>query len=252
MSYTAFRDKARKIEVNASDCTAVDQKEKFFCPYFKCNAVLTLCSLGGKKQPYFAAHIKPHSPDCSADLVNFNSSLYDPSSLDIDSLIEKFMAGSTDTKKRTISTATDHEGDGNVIPIDSLPILYNMCKSVAHTSSYGKYKISMILCDDRSNYLYTKIIQKKCLIECYYYRYESKTKSIYYQYPLDSSAPNQYTLRVDISDTEMFVKVRNRSFNNLRLPIVIAGDWKQSGHRFIHCQLFSHEQIHFPHITKKK
>lgn len=249
MGIYAYRDPQKKYLIYASDCTINDVGKHFFCPTHGCKAILSLCSLEGEKKPYFAARRQQkHSAYCTIDTDVFDPSKYDPELFDYTQLMNDLMLDSFLSKGNDTYTANRNKsGSGNVIGINSLAKLYMLCKSMNHNSTYGTMRIRSMLCDDRSNYLYSKILQQKCLIECTYKFYKKETQSIHFSYPLNPELPNQYNVKLIIPDETLFWETTHKIYNRKDLPIVIAGDWKQIAAKNISCKLTSSKQLYYPH-----
>jgi hypothetical protein len=103
-----------------------------------------------------------------------------------------------------------------------------------------------MLFDNRSNYILSKGLFEKHLIECFYFKYREDEQNIYFKYPLLASLPNQYTLKVHIQNKDLYYKINHKIYNKDFFPIVIAGDWKRYGYNAFESEVNSYRQIYLP------
>ncbi len=218
MSSHAYLDKERTQIITAtknSDVTTVNKI--FYCLNPECNAKLQLRANSSIviENPYFSALSSvPHIQNCwVANLkkgfteTNYNSDLFV-----LDEVVNEYMTSNFIKNIKRLSTISG---------------IYHMCKTKSINMIYGDSKVFKILCDNRSNHIYSKNIQGSHLIECKYYSYDSKSKHITFKYPLDTTLKNTYTLKVFIPDEELFKKIKDSVYNNSDYPIIVVGDWKK-------------------------
>ena len=83
------------------------------------------------------------------------------------------------------------------------------------------------------------------MIECKYFSYDSKSKHITFQYPLDTTLKNIYTLKVFIPDEKLFNEIKNSVYNQSDYPIIVVGYWKKEASIF-KTTITNKFQIYFP------
>ena len=202
MSSYAFSDLERKKIIFANQCTINDKYEKFYCENPICNAKLTLRSLNSPiRNPYFAAlKDDPHIKNCYFNATHqvFNEAEYDETLFNFNEIITTLLEDNFQKIPRRINTLSQ---------------IYHMSKSRHIESLYNNIPIWKILCDVRSNRIYTKGILGSHLVECRYHYYKSEEKYIAFKYPLNDLLDNQYNLRIYFSDQKFFMKIRDLIFN---------------------------------------
>ncbi|MGF6906793.1 hypothetical protein [Fusobacterium sp. PH5-44] len=213
MSNYAYRDLQRKKIIFASETTINDKKINFFCGNSKCNAILRLCS--GIKSPYFAALKKhTHIEGCTFanksskfDLTKYNENLFV-----FENIVNEYLTQNVRRIPRRIYTLSQ---------------MYHVAKSAGINDRYGSSFIHEILCDNRSNKVYTYNIRGFHLIECKFYSYNEDEQFITFEYPLNDNLKNKYKLKISIiNNPELFSFVLKKIYNKNDYPIVIIGNWR--------------------------
>ena len=236
MSSHAYSDKKRTQIITATKEKNVKSVNKlFYCLNPECNAKLQLKASSSNiiKKPYFSAlPSKPHIQNCWVTNLNegFNETNYNPDLFVLDEVVNEYMTGNFIKNTKRLSTISG---------------IYHMCKTKSINTIYGDSKVFKILCDNRSNQIYSKNIQGSHLIECKYFSYDSKSKHITFKYPLDTTLKNIYTLKVFIPDEKLFNEIRNSVYNKSDYSIIVVGDWKKEASIF-KTTITNKFQIYFP------
>lgn len=245
MSSYAYKDAARTQIIYANECTIQDKNTRFYCQNPECNAHLFIRAINSTLQThFFAVSNHPHTGWCKKINPIFDATNYDENIFNYEDVIDNILVSKTKTSGST--SPIFPKGDGQTRSLSKTAQIYNMCKSFQPTHTYNSIAIWKMLFDVRSNYLLTKGLFGKHLIECYYFKYDKTTQSIYFKYPLLTTLPNQYLLKAYIPNTDLFYKLNKKLYNKNNRPIVIVGDWKKYSFNAFECIINSGKQIYLP------
>lgn len=245
MSFHAYKDKERKDVIYAKACTTYDTSVRFYCENLNCDAHLYIKALDSERKAHFCAtKSHPHSLGCKK-WYSFNFVDYSEELFNYDDVIDNILTPSNSAKKDYKYYSKSNCSKMYEVSISKIKELFYACKNIEHTETYNEYPIWKILFDCRCNYILTKGISGKHIIECSFHRYDKNY--IYFKYPIIQNLQNQYLLKLKFSNRDMFDYVLRKIFNGYKTSaIVIAGDWKkESGN--IYCSDFqTKKQIYFP------
>lgn len=248
MAFFAYRDCRRTELIYAEDCNIQDRGIRFYCSNIECDAHLYIRSHNSILSTHFYAHKDyPHSLGCIAT-KNFNITKYSETDFNFETVINDILENIDIVNNSNKASCSKHNTNRNQISISRLGQLYGVCKSRKHTNEYNGYTIWNILFDCRCNYILTKGISGKHIIECKFYKYDSLKKQIFFKYPITESLPNKYILKFEFEDGNLFNKSLRMIFNTKNIPIAIAGDWKHEYRNVYHSYCKSGKQIYFPKL----
>ena len=246
MASIAYEDSARTKIIYADSCTIKDRNTRYYCENPDCPAHLYLRAFNSVLTAHFCAtKDHPHVGWCHKRRPDFKPTDYSESDFNYDNAIDAILSPSKKSGK-TSTTLEQNTGDGKKRGLSKTAQIYTMCKHYRPENSYNSIKIWQMLFDVRCNYLLTKGLFGKHLIECTFFRYDNSGQLIYFDYPLNKSLPNQYRLRIHISETDLYYKLRKKIYNKDNLPIVIVGDWGKYAADAFECEVKSGKQIYLP------
>lgn len=247
MATYAYRDQERTQKVYAKDCTIVDIGTRFYCENKECDAYLVLRAYRSVLAPHFAAtKVHPHTGWCRHEPPKFSPTNYDETMFNYSDVMDKIISCPMKKTTNSIAKRTAHQGDGKRRSIRNLPQLYSMCKSVDHKDTYNDFVIWKILFDCRCNYILTKGIAGKHIIECTFSSYNNELQTLRFNYPVDARLSNKYKLNVQINDRELYFRLKNKVYNYENRVIVIAGDWHKCSLNCYECSISRGNQFYFP------
>jgi hypothetical protein len=239
MSLYAYLDKTREQIVHARDCSESDRGQIFYCFNHHCNEFMSLV-LPSEKANHFRI-LKPNLHNgCKEfqDFIRYVETEYNETEFNLESAIDDFMAPK---KHETNTNRTSVRGSTSTAKLSSIKKIFSMCKHYDYDCLYNSVEIWKILRDDRCNYIFTKGIWGKCLIECYFQRYDDNQMSIYFKYPLNPALQNQYIIKTVFDDNELFNEVKRSVYK--RTHIVLAGNWKSIDNRTSQTNFLSKKQL---------
>lgn len=246
MSFHAYKNKERTELIYAVDCTINDVGVRFYCENPECDAHLYIKALRSELSTHFSAtNNHPHSSSCSTippfSFVNHSEELFN-----YDDVINNILCATNSvSKKSNYKHNKSTESKIYKTSISKLGSLFNACKNIKHTGTYNEYPIWKILFDCRCNYILTKGISGKHIVECSFYRYDNNF--IYFKYPTINTLPNQYILKLNFPNKVLYNEILKKVFNTYKsLPIAIAGDWKREYGNLYYSDFQSGKQIYFP------
>jgi len=246
MASIAYEDSARTKIIYADSCTIKDKNTRYYCENPDCPAHLYIRAVDSVLATHFyAPKDHPHVGWCHKENSDFKPTDYSEDEFNYDSALDEILSPSKKSSK-TPTTPGHNTGDGNKRGLSKTAQIYTMCKYYRPENSYNGTAIWKMLFDVRSNYLLTKGLFGKHLIECVFCKYEDSNQLIYFNYPLNKLLPNQYKLRIHIKDTDLYYKLRKKTYNKDNLPIVIAGDWNKYATDSFECEVKSGKQIYLP------
>lgn len=246
MSTIAYEDSERTKIVYASACTIKDLKTRYYCENPDCSAHLYIRAVNSVLNTHFyTSKNHPHNGWCYKKPDEFKPTDYREEDFNYDGVIDEILT-STYKNKEIKPKPGQKTGDGNKKGLSKIAQIYTLCKHFRPENSYNGVEIWKMLFDVRNNYMLTKGLFGKHLIECLYHRYDKEGKHIYFKYPLNKALPNQYQLRIHIGDTDLYYKIQKKLYNKDNLPIVIAGDWTKYDTDSFECEVKSGKQIYLP------
>lgn len=238
MSSFAYIDKERTIKIKAINCTIYDQGKRYYCPEPDCTAHMKLRCVESVNAPHFyAMKAFPHTgANCISGGKNQTAIGHDEENFNTDTFFA-FLSGSDRTASKIKAPSRQpskrkhrvHPRCRKATVVRTIGALYQLCKARDVNSVYGGTPIKELLCDDRSNFLYTKTINHKHMIECVYHRYDSKAQNIFLKYPPDDRKPNKYTICIHIESPQLYHVLQGKLYvakGEKPSPVVIATDWK--------------------------
>lgn len=239
MGNFAYINAARTIKIYAKDCTAKNKDTPFYCWNPDCKAKVNLKAANSvHKEPYFGlvSNDFKHIGWCKKITLEKTNRDYDADGFDFNKIINTLLTKPSKTSSIipviTSTPVITPAASGLPTTIThSKPIsisdLYQICKSLMINEDFGGVKRKLMLCDDKSNFFYTKGILGNHLIECTYHHYDPLKKTIYFKYPLSPTLPNQHTVGLKFSDDKLFKKLEKFFFDcPVNRIIVLAGNWK--------------------------
>lgn len=255
MSSFAYIDEARTIRVEAVNCTISDRNKRYYCPEPDCTAHMKLRCVESINAPHFCALKKfPHTGvNCKYDSAQQISARHDEKLFQADDFFLNLSNSDrySGTNERTIKKASKRKAPSveqeYPTPIRTVRDLYILCKVRDVNSKYGDIPVKELLCDDRSNFLYTRGINKNRLIECTYHHYNRKKQSIFLKYPLDTNKKNQYTICIHIENARLYDRLLKMLYTEQGVvpsPVVIASCW--------HTQTSQEQKIVFGDVVSGK
>lgn len=246
MSFIAYKDSSRTQIIYADSCTINNKNTRYYCENPNCQAHLYIRAIDSALTTHFyALKEHPHTGWCNKNQLNFTPTDYIENNFNYDAIFDMILSSSEKHSKNSIEFSW-HNGKGKSHVLNKTAQIYTMCKSYRPENTYNGIKIWQMLFDVRSNYLLTKGLFGKHLIECCFYRYDNVNHYIYFNYPLNQSLPNKYKLRIHITETDLYYKLRKKIYNKENLPIVITGDWDKYSTNSFACEVYSGKQIYLP------
>ena len=247
-AYRSLEDKKNNITTKSSECTAIDINHVFYCLNPKCTAHLTLCAFeNGKRTPYFACTNKnfPHIENYdyhssnSSYLSKFNHKDFDPKDFLHNITIN---SSSKKSSNKSYSSSGFHQAN-NLMDIHTIRQLYKICISNPLNDYIGNTKILNLLCNDATQYLYTKYIKGIKLMVCEFDYINYKTRCIVANYPINSLG---FVVFVNFYSIDTFFHIE-RKFKDYKGKIIIYADFSSkyidSKQKYAWCHIHSINQI---------
>lgn len=224
-----FRDEERKNVLYANNVNKEDKSTRFYCPNPICEAYMFICGIDGSSSAYFRATHKEHGhiEGCSFRVSNnFNSERHDETSFDFEKAMQALLEPTKQIKKSK-KTNLHKAGTPNKTVLRTIRQIYDMCKAHKCSDTYNGLQIGRMLLDDRSLYMYPKGIFGYKLIEAKVsgYFYDTNNQTITLCTPRKDE---KYKLLLKFSDKELFLKMREKLFNNRDKIVLVSGNWLQS------------------------
>lgn len=246
MAAYALKNKTTRETISAHEAKSCDHRGKYFCPNSNCNAQMHIVQ---KDIPYFSADKNfPHVPFCSyASNSSFDPGKYNERRFNLDSIKKYLFAeknGNTVISKGAVYV--DHEHSNN-LPIKTLRVLYDMCKSKGINQSYGNIPINNMLYDSRCEDVLPQMINGFRIVECQttnsvFLEYDKQQSTITLHAPASSPNKGQFVLR--FNNYELFWEVQKQLYHNRNNIIVVAGIWEPGANPIIrYSQIVSKRQI---------
>lgn len=228
----AYKNHARTDKLEAKLATVRDRGSSFYCPNSNCTAELTIRNLGD--DAYFAAKpSKPHRDGCPYATVSNNYHIYNEAQFDFDNFINNLckLTGNNSSTSHSVPSNISNSPSTSIGAIQTLKLLYSMCKDKNIDDIYNSNCIGEILLDDRSLSKYhRKGIWNNKIVECQSNKYDTSAKEIWLKI---SNQTITYQIILTFESEELYKKERQRiwdnsitgNFQNVRT--VIAGYWSQ-------------------------
>ena len=240
MSMFAYLDPERRHIIYAKDCDE-SNRGRYFCFNPFCNGLMCLVLPSDSSNHFRILDADKHL-DCSKLSERFCPTEYSEAEFNKDIAIDNLINGIVcENKSNENSTNQHHNDDGRIKPISTIPQIYSMCCNADYYSTYNGIEVWRILHDDSCNHILVRGIWDKHLILCRFFRYDGKTQSIYFKYPINPTLPNQYILKTSFECKELFKKIKSDVFQ--KSHVVIAGNWRSISARESHTAVLSEHQI---------
>lgn len=225
MASYAFKNKERTERIAASEAVYLDHRLKYFCPNPACDAQMHIVQAS---VPYFAANkATPHIDHCFyASKSAFDPGKYDEDSFNLNEVIKSLFAEGSPTSKASTKQYKEHEHSSG-LPIKTLRVLYDMCKSKGIDQLYNGFPIKDIIYDSRCQGELPQTINGFRMVECEAIKgklYDKDQLSISLRAP--ASSPQKGTFVLLFKDKKLFWERQNLIFNNRDRIIIIAGMWE--------------------------
>lgn len=246
MASYAYKDSNRTQIIYADSCTINDKDTRYYCKNQNCPAHLYIRAVDSVLATHFYAQKEhPHIGWCQKEQSDFKPTDYCEDEFDYEGTLDQILSPSKESSKAP-TTPSHNIGDGKKRGYSKTAQIYDMCKYYRPENTYNGIDIWKMLFDDRSNYMLTKGLFGKHLIECEFSKYEKSNHLIYFNYPLNKSLSNKYKLRIHIKNIDLYYNILKMIYNTDNLPIVIAGDWMKYATDSFECEVKSGKQIYLP------
>lgn len=242
MSNYAYLDKQKHKLIYAKNCIAKDVGKDFYCPDPNCDGTVRLCAFNSNKvNAYFKGN--NHSEDCSFYKNNINYHIDDFNTEDFSpSNLLNYIKKPIDNKNKTTSTNKTQSSEANEKKtnkyIHSIKSLYYLAINYPIEEEINGYKISDLVCFNKTSHIYIKYIKGLKLIVCKFHRYDNQNKCLYFNY---QSKLRQIEIKVCFNDEKMYTNIRNK-FYGYEGDALIFADWS-SDNEYTFTTLDSIKQI---------
>lgn len=233
MSHYVFVDKEKTIKLFSTNCTSANLRVHYYCPTPNCPAHLTLRSLKGENNPYFAAlPTYPHDKNiCRIERAPRNNIILDTSNFNVDNLLDSIILKNNITSTPSKSAAnsnTNNSVHSSIDIINTVSKLYWYCKNHDIMQNINtSYAVGNIIADSRNNYIFSKGVYGKRLVESIFINYSRKYHIINVNYPVDPKLKNQHTLALKFTNISDFESILSKLFKKENINpsfIVILGE----------------------------
>lgn len=243
MASYAFKNKERTERIAASEAVYLDHGFNYYCPNPACNARMHIVQAS---VPYFAANqAAPHIEHCFyASKSAFDPGKYDENSFDLGAVIRSLFAEGSPTSKTSVKQYKEHEHSCG-LPIKTLRVLYDMCKSKGIDQLYNGFPINKIIYDSRCQGELSQTINGFRIVECEAIKgklYDKDQLSISLRAP--ATSPQNGTFVLLFNDKNLFWERQNLIFSNRDKIIIVAGMWESGADaRTRYTQVINKKQI---------
>lgn len=234
--------------------TISDINSIFVCPTPDCNAKLKLCSVDGKVSAYFkSANIKEHSNHCFLCKETFNSSKYCKDTIDLNKILNTTI---NSKNNKTNNSSKNNKLNNNtkiikLLPANSFKTTFNILKQTDINEYISSVKVSYLIADTRTDFLYNTFITGIKIVECKLNKYKTNSDLPYFiaSYPI-----NKETLKLTIKfkNLEDFKFVLenikedgNLSFSTKNHFVGIIANWSNNS-----CIIENKKQVIFPNYKR--
>ncbi|WP_163243895.1 hypothetical protein [Clostridium sporogenes] len=207
----------------------------YYCQTPGCPARLTIRSLTGDVNPYFAA-LKSHPHDesiCSGGRTQGSKSEYEVSNFSIESLYNLITSKTRTNSSSGGNTNTKDDPGPTSEEITTPTKLYHFCKGhdIDHIVN-DDVKIKNLIADSRTNYIFTGGIWGFKLVETKFAHYSDLDNTLKVVYSVNPSDKNHHTLTLNFENPADYYKITEKLFTNKKdyssLFIVILGYWNKN------------------------
>lgn len=226
MSKIAYLDFNRTRLVLATSAELHSHSIRYFCPNSVCSARMHIVQ---GKDPYFAADkCSPHSLYCPyAASSTYDSGKYDEKAFSLSNFIDNLLRIKECQGSSSNSSYKEHEHSFK-LPIKTLRVLYDMCKSRGINEEYNFVPIRDLIFDMRCDKSQISQFSGFKIFECQSYSrsrldYDKESSTIKLFTPVNSDKRVCLTLKLD--NMNLFWDVESKLYNNRDKLIVVAGIW---------------------------
>lgn len=228
----AYRTASRTIsdKLEAKLATVSDKGIPFFCPNKNCNAALTIRNIGD--DAYFAAKpSKAHINGCSYATASNNYHIYNEAQFDFNKFINNLckLTGSNSSIIHSTPSNISNSPSTSIGAIQTLRLLYSMCKDKNIDDTYNGNTIGSMLLDNRSlSKYFSQGVWGNKIIKCKSKSYDNNNKEIWLKV---SDGTQTYQIILTFEYDELYKKERQRIWVNSitanfqNVDMVIAGYW---------------------------
>lgn len=225
MASYAYVDKLKTTYVLAKYCNANDIGKDFYCPDPDCNGVVHLCAYNSNHvNNYFKGN--NHSNNCSFYKNNVNYRIENFNTLDFSpSNLLSHIQQPTNNKNKNNSNGKAKKTKLNVKKtnkyIHSIKSLYYLAINYPIDKEINGYRISDLVCYNKTSHIYIKYIKGLKLIVCKFHRYDSINKCIYFNY---HSKQNIIKIKACFNDVKMYTDIKNRIYG-YKGNVLLFANW---------------------------
>lgn len=229
MSSFAFSDIHRKFRVEAKNAIMANHSKRYYCAEQGCGARLHIVQ---GEVPYFAAdRSTPHMLYCPYSAKSlFDPGKYDESKFSMKTVIE-YLTGKNANKIVGDAGCRDYQDHAHstTLPIRTLRVLYDMCKSKDIDDSYNSLPIRNVIFDTRCDIASLQHLDNFRVVECQsesltHLDYNRKNLTITLFAPVNSEKRVPFVL--NLVNYDMYKMVQNKLFKNKEHLYVVAGRWQ--------------------------
>lgn len=229
--------------VTAEEALREDRSKSYFCPNKDCEARLHVVD---GMTPYFAANRNfGHRMGCTYASIRFESSRYDTKDFDVDKFVSRLLHESEGSVSRESKRESNNDaGHPTVLPIRTLKVLYNICKSHKIDDYINRVTVSGLLLDERSFLNYPIEDGQFRIVEC---RAKQGMKINYLgeKQMIKLHGPNshgRFTLR--FNNKKLFWETQDRMYANSSFLFIVAGIWeKEENNNSYACNIVNKKQV---------
>lgn len=256
MNY-AYKDTGRTKIIYADSSDIIKYKGvRCYCKNPSCNAKMFIHNPEHPNFAYFQASGKPsHNGSCGSIYNHFDNSKYDEKLFSFPEVLMNLESKPSGTKPTGKSSPKKGKStSGGEKALKTIKEIYKMATNTPPNDSYNGVKIKNILADVRSYSDYKDGIDGYHLVECNFYCFDKKEKTIIMNFPFLPN--NKYYLCLCFKDEDLFKKEYSRFYDTGHTGIiVISGLWEKKDEEYrtktikAECTIKSEKQIA---IIKKK
>lgn len=243
MSVFAYRNNARTMRVSAEEALRDDRSKVYYCLQKDCDARLHVVD---GMTPYFAANSSfGHRTGCIYASNRFDSSRYDTKDFDVEYFVSKLLleSGGSDYAESKRGFPKD-VGHSTVLPIRTLKVLYDICKSYKIDDYINQVSVSSLLLDGRTFLNYPIENGRFRIVECrtkqdQKIRYDKEKQTIVVREP---NSHNRIIL--NFNNRDLFWETKDKMYLNSSCLFVVAGIWEKGDYDNSHaCNIVNKRQV---------
>ena len=212
MSVFAYRNNARTMRVSAEEALRDDRSKVYYCLQKDCDARLHVVD---GMTPYFAANSSfGHRTGCIYASNRFDSSRYDTKDFDVEYFVSKLLleSGGSDYAESKRGFPKD-VGHSTVLPIRTLKVLYDICKSYKIDDYINQVPVSSLLLDERT----------------------------FLNYPIENG---RFSIILNFNNRDLFWETKDKMYLNSSCLFVVAGIWEKGDYDNSHaCSIVNKRQV---------